>query len=230
MGREPDTPLPIAVGVLLFIHTYAALGNGKGTLYEIVAVRRLGATRADVMEIIALAAFHRGPLAINAVAEVAEGYLTDWPVDDGTGVRWPARWAPDVERLRTGIDLSSDRLEEGELDLIRGWYRATTGDVPRHVELLGRIAPDVLKTQRARFETAVRGALPAQLIPLLTVHLSALQGWPVPLRRALLVARGVGVSRAEAVSTLLWAAIYGGDVVMETAVEAAGDVLEGWEP
>jgi alkylhydroperoxidase/carboxymuconolactone decarboxylase family protein YurZ len=230
MGREPETPLPIAVGVMLFVHTYAALGNGKGALYEIIAARGLGATRAEVMEIIAFAAFHRGPLAINAVAEAADGYLTEWPADDGAGTRWPPGWEPDVQRLRTGIDLSSDRLEHGELDLIRSWYLTTTGDVPRHVELLGRIAPDVLKTQRARFETAIRGVLPAQLIPLLTVHLSAIQGWPVPLRRALLVARGVDVTRAEAVSTLLWAAIYGGDVVMETAAEAAGDVLEDWQP
>jgi hypothetical protein len=38
----------------------------------------------------------------------------------------------------------------------------------------------------------------------------------------------LGVRRGEAISTLLWAAIYGGEVVMETAVDAAGDVLENW--
>jgi hypothetical protein len=70
--------------------------------------------------------------------------------------------------------------------------------------------------------------LPAQLVPLLTVHLSAIRLWPTPLRRSLLLSRSLGVRRGEAISTLLWAAIYGGEVVMETAVDAAGDVLENW--
>ena len=50
-AREPEEgPLPIGVAVLLYIHAYAVLGNGKGTLYEIIAARALGVTRADVVE------------------------------------------------------------------------------------------------------------------------------------------------------------------------------------
>lgn len=229
LGREPeDGPLPIGVAVLLYIHAYAVLGNGKGTLYEIIAARALGVTRADVVETLALAALQGGPLSVNAVAEFADDYLADWPEDEGTGVAWPEGWAAATDRLRSGINLGSDALEPGELELIRGWYERTEGMVPAHVELLAATAPAALKTQRARFETAVRGALPAQLVPLLTVHLSAIRLWPTPLRRSLLLSRSLGVRRGEAISTLLWAAIYGGEVVMETAVDAAGDVLENW--
>jgi len=131
-----------------------------------------------------------------------------------------------VARFRCGIDLTTDELLPGELDLIRDWYRRVYGEVPAHVDFLGRTLPRALKTQRARFETTVRGALPAQMVPLLAAHLYALTLAPKPLRRALQLARALGVSQREATTTLLWAAVYGGDVVLETAFDAAGDLLE----
>ena len=225
-GDEPA--LPLAAGVAMYVHTYFAVGMGKGSLYEIVTLRNLGATRAEVLETLAWGAYHGGPRGLNAFAEVGDGYLREWeePGDTPTRVAWPERWAPDVARFRSGIDLSSDELLPGELDLVRDWYRRTYGEVPAHVEFLARTAPSALKTYRARFETTARGALPAQLVPLLAVHLHALTLAPKPLRRALQVARALGATRREAVTALLWAAVYGGDAVLETAFDAAGDVLE----
>jgi alkylhydroperoxidase/carboxymuconolactone decarboxylase family protein YurZ len=227
-GGEP--PLPLAAGVLMFVHTYFALGMGKGALYEIVTMRELGVTRAEILETLAFGAFHGGPRGINAFAEVGDEYLRAWEEAAGTVTRiaWPERWAPDVARFRSGIDLSTDELRPGELDLIRDWYRGLYGEVPAHVDFLARTAPRALKTQRARFETTVRGALPAQMIPLLAAHLYALTLAPKPLRRALQAARVLGVTRREATTTLMWAAVYGADVVLETAFDAAGDVLESY--
>jgi alkylhydroperoxidase/carboxymuconolactone decarboxylase family protein YurZ len=226
-----EPPLPLAAGVLMFVHTYFVLGMGKGALYEIITMRELGATRAEVMETIALAAFHGGPRGINAFAEVADDYLREWHEDAETASRvaWPEHWAPDVERFRSGIDLSSDELLPGELELIRAWYEQAYGEVPVQVDFLGRVAPRAYKTQRARFERAVTGALPAQMIPLLMLHLSAVRLWPKPLRRSIQMARTLGVHRREVVTALFWAAVYGGDVVMETAFDAAGDVLAAWD-
>jgi len=228
LGREPQNrPLPIVPAVLLYVHAYAVLGNGKGTLYEIVAARALGVTRAQTVETLALATFHGGPLAANAFAAYCDDYIAEWPEDEG-GVQWPDGWAPDVAGFRSGIDLRTDALEDGELDLIRTWYERLTGSVPAHVGLLAELAPDALKTQRARFETAVRGELPAQLVPLLGASLHAIRLQATPLRRSLLLARSLGVRKGEALATLLWAAVYGGDVVMETAVDAVADVLAEW--
>jgi alkylhydroperoxidase/carboxymuconolactone decarboxylase family protein YurZ len=223
-------PLPLAAGVLMYVHTYFALGMGKGALYEIVTMRNLGATRAEVLEALAWGAYHGGPRGINAFAEVGDEYQRGWDEPDGTPTRvaWPDGWAPDVDRFRSGIDLSSDELLPGELDLIRGWYSRTYGEVPPHVGFLAATAPAALKTYRARYETTVRGALPAQLVPLLALHLHAVTAAPTPLRRAFQLARAVGVGRREAVTALLWAGVYGGDAVLETAFDAAGDVLEGW--
>jgi hypothetical protein len=228
---ELDGPaLPVAAGVLMFVHTYIVLGMGKGALYEIIAMRELGASRAEIMETVRLGALHGGPRGINALAEVADDYLREWTEEPGTESRvvWPDGWASDPLRFRSGIDLASDDLEAGELELIRHWYRGVLGEVPAHVEFLGRTAPRALKTQRARFETAITGALPAQMIPLLSLHLAAVRLWPVPLRRALQTARSLGVRRGEVIAALFWAGVYGADVVMDTAVDAAGDLLEEW--
>ena len=224
-----DSPLPVAAGVLMYVHAYVVLGMGKGALYEIVTMRKLGASRAEIIETIRLGAFHGGPRGINALAEVADDYLRAWP-DDGapSSVAWPQAWAPDIATFRSGIDLATDELLPGELELVEDWYERMTGDVPAHVPFLSRTHPRALKTQRARFETTIAGALPAQMIPLLMLHLAAIRLWPKPLRRALTLARAVGVTRREAVTALLWAAVYGTDVVMETAFDAAGDLLEGW--
>jgi hypothetical protein len=204
-----EPPLPLAAGVLMFVHTYLVLGMGKGALYEIVTMRELGATRAEIMETIALGALHGGPRGINAFAEVGDDYLREWHEDEGavSRVEWPERWAPDVDRFRSGIDLSTDELLPGELELIRGWCRRMLGEVPAHVEFLAPAAPRAFKTQRARFETAVSGALPAQMIPLLALHLSAVRLWPQPLRRSLQLAKALGVTRGEAVSALFWAGV-----------------------
>ena len=96
------------------------------------------------------------------------------------------------------------------------------------VELAARANAAACKTQQARLEKAVKGAVPAQLIPLLWLHHAAIRQAPIPIRRALRLARSLGVQRDHVESTLFWAAVYGGDVVFEAAVDAAGDVLDAW--
>ena len=84
LGREPeDRPLPIVAAVLLYVYSYAVLGNGKGTLYEVVAARALGVTRAQAVETLALATLQGGPLAVNAFADYCDEYIAGWPEDEG---------------------------------------------------------------------------------------------------------------------------------------------------
>lgn len=226
LGRMP---LPVGAAVLMWVYTYAALGNGKGALYEIIAARELGASRAEVMETVHLAALTAGPLGLNPLGEFAHDYLLEWTRDDDRGgrIEWPEGWAPDVQRFRSGIDLGNDGLTPDELELLRQWNLRMYGDVPRSLDVAARAAPEAYKTQQARFEKAVKGALPAQMIPLLLLHLSSIRLWPVPTRRSIQMANSLGVAPEYVVSTLFWAAVYGGDVVLESAVDAAGDLLTG---
>ena len=223
LGR---TALPVGPMVLLWVYTYTALGNGKGALYEIVAARALGASRAEVLETVQLAALVAGPLGLNPLGEIAHEYMLDWAAEDGGGLEWPEGWAPDVDRFRSGVDLRADGVTDDELDLLRAWNRRLYGEVPPSVEFAARAHPDAYKTQQARFERAVSGALPAQLIPLLSLHHAAIRLAPIPIRRSLQLARSLGVARPYVESTLFWAAVYGGDVVLEAALDAAGDLLE----
>lgn len=226
LGR---TALPVGPMVLLWVYTYTALGNGKGALYEIVAARALGASKAQVLETVHLAALAGGPLALNPLGEIAHEYLLEWrDEEDGRGLDWPDAWAADVDVFRSGIDLNADGLTAAELDLLRAWNRRLYGEVPPSVELAARANAAACKTQQARLEKAVKGAVPAQLIPLLWLHHAAIRQAPIPIRRALRLARSLGVQRDHVESTLFWAAVYGGDVVFEAAVDAAGDVLDAW--
>jgi alkylhydroperoxidase/carboxymuconolactone decarboxylase family protein YurZ len=225
LGR---TALPVGPMVLLWVHTYVALGNGKGALYEIVAARALGATRAEVLETVHLAALVAGPLGLNPLGELAHEYMLEWEDDGESRLEWPEGWAPDVDRFRSGIDLRADGLTDAELELLRAWNRRLYGEVPPSVEFAVLAHPAAYKTQQARLEKAVTGAIPAQLIPLLSLHLGAIRQTPVPIRRALQMARSLGVAREYVESTLFWAAVYGGDVVFEAALDAAGDLLDDW--
>jgi hypothetical protein len=228
LGR---TALPVGPAVLLWVYTYVALGNGKGALYEILAARALGASRAEVLETINLAALMAGPLGMNPLGELAHDYLLDWDEDErgASRVDWPAGWAPDVERFRSGIDLRSEGLTSDEVELLRVWNRELYGEVPGAVELAAATEPEAYKTQQARFEKAVKGSLPAEMIPLLQLHLSAIRFARTPTRRSIQMARALGVGREYVTSTLFWAAVYGGDLVLDSAVEAADDVLEAWD-
>lgn len=221
--------LPLAAGVCMYVHTYFALGLGRGALYEIVTMRDLGATKAEVLEALAFGAFHGGPRALNDFATLGDEYLREWHEAPGavSGIEWPQGWEPDVDRLRSGIDLSSDELLAGEEELVRSWYLRMHGEVPAHIGVLARMRPAGLKTLRARYETTVRGALPAQMLPLLALHLHAIQLEPKPLRRAAELARALGVTPGQLLTALLWAAVYGGDAVLETAFGAAGELLSG---
>lgn len=223
LGR---TALLVGPAVLLWVYTYTALGNGKGALYEIVAARSLGASRAEVLETIHLAALVAGPLGMNPLGELAHDYLLAWDADDGAGLEWPDDWVPDPAFFHSGIDLARDGLTPRELELLRSWNLRVYGEVPPAVEFAARANPDAYKTQHARLEKAVTGALPAQAIPLMQLHLSAIRLAGIPIRRSVQMARALSLRRQHVASTLFWAAVYGGDVVFEAALDAAGEVIE----
>ena len=167
--RSPRLPLPIAIAVLLCVHAYAVLGNGRGALYEIIAVRNARVqARRTCSRSIALAALHGGPLAVNAVAEIADDYLAEL-AGGRRRTASPGRPAgrADVERLRSGIDLSTRRARGRRA-------RPDPGLVPPDERRRARarrarsrrLAPDALKTltralRDRRSRRAARAADPA---------------------------------------------------------------------
>jgi len=222
--------LPQAAHLLMFTYSYIALANEKGTLYVIVNARKLGASRGEVIDTIKLAALAGGPLGMNAAAELTDSYLREWPENsDERGLAWPEGWSANPDALRSGIDLETNTLTASELDSLKAWYRRIHGAVPSHVEALARLHPTALKTQRIRLERALGPTLPAQMVPLLMLQLAALRLWPKPMLRAAQLAKALGVRRHHIVETLFWAGTYADEMVMETAFDTLGDLIQGWE-
>ena len=221
--------LPTVAGVLMYVHAYTAMANGKGALYEVIAARALGASKSQALTTLRLGAQFGGPHGMNPLGELAMEYLDEWTDDGPATIEWPAGWAPDDGVFRSGIDPAGEELSPDELDLVREWYRRMYGEVPAHVEVLAELHPRALKTHQLRFELAPLHDLPAQLVPLYRLHLAAMRLWERPMRRSAQMARALGVRRHHVVSTLFWAAVYGGDAVLETAVTSIGDLLRDWD-
>jgi hypothetical protein len=217
--------LPTVAGVLMYVHAYTAMANGKGALYEVIAARALGASRSQALTTLRLGAQFGGPHGMNPLGELAMEYFEEWTDDAPASIAWPEGWAPEAEVFRSGIDPTVEDLTADELELARGWYRRVYGEVPAHVEQLAELHPRAFKSQLLRFELAPLHDLPAQLVPLYPLHLAAIRQWPRPMRRSVQMARALGVRRHHVVSTLFWAAVYGGDAVLETAIASTGDLL-----
>ena len=220
--------LPFGVSVLLFLHLYAVIANERGILYEILAARRLGMSKAVVMDTFAYAFLSGGPASINAVATLSDEYLRSWPDDAPSTYEWPAEWVPNPAAFRSGMDLSTTELNAADVAAIKAWHTAAHGAPPRHVDLWAKLHPAAYKAQRIRYERALGSALPAQLAPLYTLNVATVRLQRDLMRSSVLHAMRLGVKRHQVVQTLYWAFFYGGDLVMEAAGDAVGDLLEAW--
>jgi hypothetical protein len=101
--------------VLMFVHTYIVLGMGKGALYEIIAMRELGASRAEVMETVRLGALHGGRAAStrsprSRTTTCASGTRTRRL---SRGSRGPTAGRPMPSGSGRGSICESDELEPG---------------------------------------------------------------------------------------------------------------------
>ena len=104
--------------------------------------------------------------------------------------------------------------------MISEWHQRMHGVVPRHVELFGRLHPEAYKVQRIRYEKSIGKAMPAQLAPLMTLHLAAHYLWTGVMRQAIHQARVLGARRHHVVHTLLMGLRQSIDpMVMEVVAE-----------
>jgi hypothetical protein len=223
--------LPGVASVLCYLHSYCAIAYTKGILYEIINARRQGASKQLILDVLNYAYLSAGPRGMNAVAELSDSYLRAWQDDDGSEpLRWPDRWAPDPAVFRSGIDHATLDMTSDEILAVSLWHQKMHGNVPRHVELFARLHPRAYKLQRIRYERAIGTVMPAQLAPLMSLHLATMRLQPLVMRQALHQARVLGVRRHQVVQVLFYGLRQSIDpMVMEAAAEAVGDLLAGWE-
>jgi hypothetical protein len=157
------------------------------------------------------------------VATHASTYLRTYANVDKPS-RWPPGWSFDAHAFQSGADFTSPDATKGEIDRIQDWYTTTLGEVPRHVRFLAKYRPQFLKAYRSRFETAIRLALPKQMMPYLLLTFAVTRGFRDGIRESILMARAFGMTRAQVLDAIC-GALYGGMDAVGLADEAAGDII-----
>lgn len=210
--------LPAAAVGLLFLHQYVVTANAKGVLYEVIASRYWGASRAQVVETLAFAFLHAGPQGMAVATASCGDYMAAWTEQTEGSATWPDGWSTEVAALHSGIDYFSEGFTDQDREALKAWHRRTEGEVPEYVDFLADRNPAGLKAFRHRFDHALRGGLPKEMAALFLLQIAGLRGEVAATRRALQMARNFGVSEEEIAHTLSMLHIYTGHVSMDTAI------------
>ena len=230
-GAGLANPVPTSAMGLIWLHFYCVNSYPQGILYEVIAARGWGANRFEVADTIALAWLHGGPFGINTAAEVGTDYMKKWGAEPaGAGIEWPEGWAADPAAFQSGITFDGENAISAEdLGRLEDWHRRVQGEVPAYVPFLARNYPLALKTWRARYENAMAGRLPKQMIPLFQMHVAAMLKQPEAVRRSVTMAKAFGLKKDHVVMVLANTQVYLGDLAMNAAVEEVGELIDAWD-
>lgn len=223
-----NEPKCLVKNCLNMLHHYAIVGYEDGILYEVLLSKRRGATRGEVLDTLAIAFIHGGPLGSRFVSTSSADFLKNWqdePYSADNAARWPTRWVQDASALRSGMDFSTKSASKADIAALFGWYEKTTGEVPRHVQMLAELRPDFLKSYRDRYENILRGGLPKQMLPYLMLHYNLERGHGDGIRENVLLCKAFGMSREQIIDGFAWSSIYAGVEALGLAHEVAGDIV-----
>jgi hypothetical protein len=227
-GSEGAENYPLR-GLLAALHYYTIIGYEDGIRYEIRHSRTLGATKGHILDTLAIAYMHASQHGMSYAATPAQEYLAD-DVDvdvERNDQAFPPGWSSKPDALATGLDYSTPSLEAGELERVENWYVRTIGEVPRHVAFLGRWRPALLKAHRNRYEHAIRGGLPTQMLPYLMLHLNVIRGFAGGIREAASIGKALGVTDTQIVDAICTAIPWAGPDAISIAAEATDGILMG---
>jgi alkylhydroperoxidase/carboxymuconolactone decarboxylase family protein YurZ len=226
---KSGSTLPGNARILMYVYLYTTLHNDRGILYDIIACRANGASKAEVLDALRFGFITSGPMGINAVAERSRVYLDEWEDTPGRAtIEWPREWANTVADTGIGLDGAQSGLSDVELASIRTWYEQTSGEVPNHAALAARLHPLGYKAMLLRSER-VFTVLPRQMEPLFVLCQATYNVWPAIIRRATLHARGLGVTRHHIIQAIFLGCLDGVQWKLEPALDAITDVLDGWQ-
>lgn len=224
MTTTPDSlarPLP---NMLSFLHYYTILGFPDGILYEVNTVHANGAHKKSILATIAVAFIHAGPLGMRYVSTSSNQAIENYE-DPEKPELWPDGWAPDHEAFLSGLDFSEPELQPGELEKLVDWYERVCGEVPQYVHFLAKHRPHALKAARNRFESAIKDAMPKQMMPYLQLHWNTSRLHKDGIHEAALMGRGFGMTDEWIADAITWGMLYGGPSALSVAAEATEGIL-----
>jgi hypothetical protein len=207
-----------------WLQYYTVARYEEGIGYQIHNLRSAGASKAVILDTLAVAFLHSGPPGIEAVARSSQETLRTYE-DPPAGHGWPDGWSVEPGAFDSGMDFSDTEATASDLKSLEDWYRRALGEVPGSVAFLAAHQPRFLKAYRNRFEHALRGGLPKQMMAYLLLNLHVVQRNPDGIREAALLGRWMGMTKGQLLDAALWGFYFGGMEAFGLVEEAAGDVF-----
>jgi hypothetical protein len=190
-----------------------------------------GYSRDAVVETLALS-FYLAPTwgTVQVASALREALAEFQEPAPGAPSPFPDGWKVAPEELKAGLDYSTPELTGADLAALREWYVRVCGEVPKSIELYAEYRPNLLKAERNRWENIVRSGLPNQMFAYLLIHYEVWRGNIAGTRDALLLGRGLGLSKTHAVDALFYGGSFlGGTGTIAAVAEPVVEVLNGWE-
>ncbi|WP_156679281.1 hypothetical protein [Sphingomonas profundi] len=209
-------------GTLAF---YALKGHVVGVRYVLHSWKARGVSRAQALEMLAMAFVHAGPRGMETIAEAHEGIMFgDAPEVPAV---FPEGWAVDREAFKSGLDFTTVDMTADEESSLYDWYLRTIGEIPPYVRFMARHRPSLIKTHRARFENMLC-VLPKQMWPTTMLYYHVMSRQAEGIRENVLLSKAWGVSKADVLDTIGNALVYGQMEAATMIQREAGDVFDGW--
>lgn len=207
-----------------FLEFNALTGYVSGIRYNVFMWQELGLTREAVLEGVDLARLQVGSQAMQTIEQALSGFR--W-IQPSAPPQFPDGWTSEPARLKSGLDFDSPGLTRQESSQLGDWYLHVCGEMPAWIRGALAEAPQRVKDYRAIFETAIK-TLPVQVVAYGLLHFNVIVGSGPGIREGLLLARGLGMTREQALETVFKGALYGGMAALSITQKVAGDVLEKW--
>jgi hypothetical protein len=209
------------------LHSYMVLGWEMGIRNQFRVLRRLGFSRAQMMEIVMFARLVAGMRGLGHVYHAVGDVLPDY--QDGHGnPKFPDGWATDPAAFKSGLDLSTPELTDQDRVNLTAWYEGTIGYLPNSVKFGMHYDPQLLKVHRAMWEAAIK-TLPKQVVPYLMLRDATLNGDRDALREAALLGKAWGLTPDWIVRGITQTVQYfTGLRGMYAAYDVVDDILKNW--
>jgi hypothetical protein len=223
---------PNRVAVVLLavqnMHSYTMLGWETGIRNESDNLRRNGATRAQLMELVVFTQLYGGMRGLGHTYHAIGDMLPVWGdppslPSDYDALVWPDGWAADPEAFKCGLDLSTRQLTDTDRNNLTAWYEKTIGFMPNSVKWGIRYDPEFVKVNRAKWEVAIK-TLPKQVVPYMLLRHHTINGNREGLREAALLGKAWGIRSEWIVKGITCSAYY---FTNFEGLYAAHDALDG---
>ena len=210
------------------LYSYMTLGWETGIRNEFRVLRRLGLSKAQIMEIVLFGRLCAGMRGLGHVYQAIGDVLPDY-ADPPVPALFPEGWAADPGAFKSGLDLTTRELTDQDRQHLTAWYERTIGYVPRSITFGMDYDPQFLKVHRAMWEVCFK-TLPKQVAPYLMLRDATMASDRDALREAALLGKAWGLTPDWIVRGITQTVHYfTGLRGLYTAYDALDDLLRNWE-